>query len=389
MRMFLGITALMLSTIAFAERFSGINMPTSFNSITGSNMLMGFEQLPKSGRLNDNRLAWSETYWPSDRGGIAYRWNSPNPEPFTYKLKTKAQLQKMTLKEMGHLSPAELYDIALGDYSYSLTRKTLGLFSTRDLWWEGICHGWAQAAVNYPEPAQVVVTNKDGIKVPFGSSDVKGLLAMHDAYNSIGAYARVGERCSVRGKVPGEEDSRDGELPTPTQEQLDSDKCRDTNAGSFHIVITNMIGIHSKSFVADIDRLNDVWNQPIYSYSTKVLAEENVSGYDRSLGIERKVRVLTKMTYGEELQFWTAERAQTGMTNFVQKKPVTGTSNQAYRHKNYEYILEMDASGKIVGGEWVSASRPDFLWTKRRDSKFMNSPMPLGGLSNIYRPVRR
>ena len=32
---------------------------------------------------------------------------------------------------------------------------------------------------------------------------------------------------------------------------------------------------------------------------------------------------------------------------------------------HYEYILELDAAGKITGGEWVGASKevhPDFLW---------------------------
>ncbi len=389
MKMFLAITTFILSTVVYAERFGGINMPSNFNQITGSNMLMGFNEVPMSGKLNDNRLAWSETYWPSNKGGIAYRWNSPNPEPFKYKLKTKAQLLKMTSKELSELSPAELYDISQGDYSYTLTRRVLSLVSANDLWWEGICHGWSLAAANYPEPGQIVVQNKDGIKVPFGSSDVKGLLAMHDAYNSMGAYARVGERCDIRGKVPGEEDPRDGQIPVPTEEQFESEKCRDTNAGAFHIVITNMIGIHSKSFVADIDRMNDIWNQPIYGYNSKLVGEEDVSGADRAQGIERKVRIATRMTYGEELQFWTPERAQTGMTHFVQKKPVTGTPNQVFRHKDYEYILEMDGRGQIVGGEWITATRPDFLWMKRRDSKFLNSPMPLAGLANIYRPVKR
>lgn len=37
-----------------------------------------------------------------------------------------------------------------------------------------------------------------------------------------------------------------------------------------------------------------------------------------------------------------------------------------YTHKDvYDYVLELDASGKIIGGEWIGASKtnhPDFLW---------------------------
>lgn len=362
--------------------------PFNFNTIIGSSMILGFDELPANGHLVDDRVGWSETYWPSNKGGIAYRWNHPAPQPFKERLFSKNEILSMSESQLSQLSPAELYDIAQGDYSYSLTRKTLGQYSTKDLWWEGICHGWAQAAANYPEPDQVVVTNRDGVRVPFGSSDVKALLAMHDAYNSNGFYAQVGKRCSQRGKVPGEEDERDGDLPKPTEAQMNTDECRDINAGAFHLVITNMIGVHSKSFVAEIDRLNDVWNQPVVGYESAIVGEEAVTPDQRMSGIERRVRVTNKMKYGEELQFWTPERAATGMTNFVQKLPVTGTPNQAYRFKNYEYILELDRSGKIIGGEWISGTRPDFIWTKKKDARFLNGKFPLAGLNTIYRPVR-
>jgi hypothetical protein len=38
-------------------------------------------------------------------------------------------------------------------------------------------------------------------------------------------------------------------------------------------------------------------------------------------------------------------------------------------HDRYEYILELDATGRIVGGEWLPVSRrshPDFLWIPTR-----------------------
>ena len=168
------------------------------------------------------------------------------------------------------------------DYSYSLTKKVLGSVKPTDLWWEGICHGWSQAASNYSEPEQVVVTNKDGVKVPFGSSDVKGLLAMHDAYNSKGTFARVGDRCDVRGKVAGEESEEDGPIKPPSAADANKDKCADVNAGAFHVVITNMIGINSQGFVADVDRFNDVWNQPVTPLTGEV---EVFSGNYRDEGL--------------------------------------------------------------------------------------------------------
>ncbi len=381
--------ALLLSVSAFAERWDGANSPFNMNRIAKAPMITTFDDLPASASLADNRYSWSETYWPSNKGGIAYRWSHPDPQPFKYRLLKKEELKTMSSAQIGQLSPAELYDIAQGDYNYTLTRRVLGKFSTRDLWWEGICHGWAQASANYPEPSPVVVTNKDGIKVPFGSSDVKALLAGHEAWNYGGTFGFVGKRCRVRGKVPGEEDVRDGQIPTPTEEQYNSPDCRDVNAGAFHVVLTNLIGIHSRSFVADIDRLNDVWNQPVYGYASSLKNEESVSPDHRMQGIERRVRVATIFTYGEELKFWTPELESQGHRNFVSKLPVTGTGHQKYLSKNYEYILELDGAGKIVGGEWISETRPDFLWIYDRSAKFNNKVMPLSGLNAIYRPIRR
>lgn len=388
MKTFMALTILTVTSTGFAARFSGNNDPRMFNPVAASPMNLEFSALPLDGKLQDSTLGWSETYWPSNKGGIAYRWNAKNPQPFKEKLLTREEVKKATQEQLSELSPAELYDIAMGDYSYSLTKKVLKSNSPKDLWWEGICHGWAQAASNYSEPEKVVVTNKDGVKVPFGSSDVKGLLSLHDAWNSKGFFVRVGDRCAVRGKVPGEESEQDGPISAPSERDANSPKCSDVNAGAFHVVISNMIGINSQGFVADVDRYNDVWNQPVTEYSSEVLGSERVTPEESRSGIASKLRVKTKMTYGEELSFWSPEEEAAGEIAFVSKEPVTNTIHQAYRSKNYEYVLELDASGKIVGGTWISETRPDMLWTKKRDAAFRNGKFPLAGLNQIYKPVK-
>lgn len=339
------------------------------------------------GKLDDTTLGWSETYWPANKGGIAYRWNAKNPQPFKEKLLTREEVMKASQDQLSELSPAELYDIAMGDYSYSLTKKVLKTYKPTDLWWEGICHGWSQAASNYSEPAKVVVTNKDGVKVPFGSSDVKGLLSMHDAYNSKGLFVRVGDRCAVRGKVAGEESEEDGPIAPPSAAAANSEKCADVNAGAFHVVLTNMIGINSQGFVADVDRFNDVWNQPVTSYTSEVVGPVAVTAEEAKRGVKSKLQVKTIMTYGEELKFWNAEDEAAGDLNFVSKEPVANTVHQEYRSKNYEYIVELDVTGNVIGGTWITETRPDMLWTKKRDVKFLNGKFPLAGLSKIYEPV--
>lgn len=377
-----------LAANAHAAKWNKSNNPNYFNVIAKVKMNPQFSDLPLKAEISDNRYGWSESYWPSNLGGIAYRWNSPNPEPFKFKLKSKAEVLKMSEAELSELSPAELYDIAMGDYSYSLTKKVLSKYSPKDLWWEGICHGWAQAASNYAEPDKTVITNKDGVKVPFGASDVKGLISMHDAFNSKGMYVRVGDRCSVPGKVAGEENEEDGKLPVVSKRDAERPECADVNAGAFHIVLSSMIGLNDHGFVADVDRFNDVWNQPVTAYESIVLGEEELNANDIKNGVSRKLRVKTKMTYGEELMFYDPEEAAKGELGFVSKEPVTGTPAQTTKSKDYEYVLELDIAGNIIGGEWISETRPDMLWMKKKDDKFLNGRLPLAGLNLIYKPVK-
>ncbi|WPU67030.1 hypothetical protein [Peredibacter starrii] len=383
---------LVLATVALigsahAAKWDRNNNPKLFDAVAATKINMTFHDLPLSARLLDDSMAWSETFWPSRFGGIAYRWNHPNPQPFKYTLHTKEELLKMSEKELSQLSPSELYDIAMGDYGYTLTKKTLKSYKPDDLWWEGICDGWALAASHYSEPDKTVVTNKDGIKVPFGASDVKGLLSMHEAYNANGMYARVGARCKVNGKVTGESFPDDKFPNPPAPKDANRPECADVNAGAFHVVIANMIGINSQGFIAEVDRYNDVWNQPVYSYDSKIVGELPLTEKDIKAGIDKKIQIKTDMTYAEELVFWKQKYADEGYLGFVSKEPVTGTLAQTYSVRNYEYVIELDNAGQVIGGEWISETRPDMIWAKAKVPKFINGKYPLAGLSIIYKPV--
>jgi hypothetical protein len=389
MKKYVVLAGMCLGGHAFAEKWNVQNNPMNFNLVAKVKLSAVLNKLPLAGELKDDRYGWSDSYWPSNLGGIAYRWNHPNPAPFKYKFHTKEQVLRMSEAQLSELSPAELYDISQADYNYTLTKKVLKTYSPQDLWWEGICHGWALAAVHYPEPDKTVYTSKDGVRVPFGASDVKALLSMHDAFNSKGLYVRVGARCGVEGKVHGEAFGQDGGKPMPNRKDANKDECKDVNAGAFHIVLTNMIGVNSQGFVADVDRFNDVWNQPVTGFKTTIHEDAALTVADLKNGISRKVRVTTTMIYGNELEFYSPESEAEGVLGFVSKEPVTGTSAQSFKKKYYEYILELDVRGNIIGGEWISDSRPDFLWLKAKDQRFLDGRFPLSGLNSIYKPVIR
>lgn len=380
------ILTLGLSAAASADTWDRWNNPRIFRPIVPNKTInYSFEELPLVGALkSEDKLGWSESYWPSNKGGIAYRWNHPDPQPFTYKILTKEEVLGMSEAELAQLSPAELYDISQSDYNFTLTKKVLAKYSPDKQWWEGICHGWSLAASRYAEPDKVEVVNNDGVKVPFGSSDVKALLSMHDANNAQAYYVRVGRRCNITGKVPGEGTENDNKTTMPTGILARLPHCQDVNAGTFHVVISNMIGIHQLGFAADIDRFNDVWNQPITGYESTIISEEK-TGRKK---VARKVKIQTKMIFADELSFYSPELEAEGDRAFVSKNPVLGTEAQAYKERIYEYVLEIDAKGKIIGGEWLTASRPDMLWGRAKENEFHNTPWPLQGLNQIYKPTK-
>lgn len=382
MRLAVLSAALILSAPVLAEKWNGGNNPNMLSNLTGKRITTQFSALPLKAEVSNPHYIWSDTFWPANKGGIAYRWNNePNPQNFKYRLLSKNEVKNAPLSELEKLSPAEKYDIFMGNYDYPLTKKVLKMNSPRDLWWEGICHGWSQAAVMHIEPARNDIKNADGVVVPFGSSDVKGLLDLYYAkVHKTNKRFQIGRRCKAIGKVPGEGDSRDRVTAEPSERQRNSSDCADINAGAFHLALANMIGINDMGLVVEIDRYNDVWNQPVGKYESEI-----VSRVQTRYG--SKVRIKNRMTYGEELNLLTPEE-RNDEGGFMSMDPVTGTENNTTRSRVYEYYVELDTNGNVIGGEWISNTRPDFIWSKAGTDRFLNDGYGLSGLNQIYLPVR-
>lgn len=378
----LSVAVVLTTASAFAASWDGNNNPSKLKFMTGKNTVTRFSALPLRAELSNTHYIWSDTFWPANKGGIAYRWNAePNPQNFRYRMLSKEQVKSAPLSELEKLSPAEKYDIFMGRYDYPLTRKVLSMNSPRDLWWEGICHGWSQAAVMHIEPARNDLKNPDGVVVPFGSSDVKGLLDFYYAkVHQTDKRFQIGRRCKAIGKVPGEGDSRDRVTAEPSASQRNSADCSDVNAGAFHVTLANMIGLNDQGLVVEIDRYNDVWNQPVGKYEAEIVKRTPV----RSGEI---VQVKMRMTYGEELNLLTEEELD-DEGGFMSMNPVTGTPQNTTRTRTYEYTLELDQAGNVTGGEWISNTRPDFLWSKGKADRFIDGGYGLSGLNRVYLPVR-
>lgn len=311
-----------------------------------------FEALPTSGAVAANKRPWSDSYWPSREGGIASRWypRVSGAESFYYRPPTEAEVRSMPRNSLMTLSPAEKYDILMGRFDYPTVNSERRRTSPNRPSWEGICHGWAAAALLYGEPRPVDVRSQSGITVPFGSSDVKALLTYYIGTVRYNAGSRfMGSRCNAELN----EGSESGNIA-----------CRDTNAGAFHVVLTNMVGRMGQGVIIDVDRNYQVWNQPVSGFSTQVLGQQRPSP-GSAMGTVREVVVRSQVRYTLEVY------------------PTWNAGQYAEKVVTYNYRLELDGSGRIIGGEWLQFQRPDFLWVPTQ--------LPFdgywAGIANIYNPM--
>ena len=235
--------------------------------------------------------------------------------------------------------------------------------------WERLCHAWAHAILQYESPQNVVVTNPDGIEIPFGASDIKALLTYNLHHNeSLAGTKFLGSRCELNvdhlteqlqnGKIT------QAEYRKQYRSILKTSACADTNAGAFHITLANQIALMDEGFVVDVTRDSEVWNQGVYSFESEVLRESKKVLKSSAKGTVKRIFLKTTMKYVNEISFsWQGEVA---------------SEDQPEGIKVYHYWLELDAQNEIVGGEWAKPKeipnqlekvdadekddRPDFLW---------------------------
>ena len=225
------------------------------------------------------------------------------------------------------LAPAEKYDIYMGRYDYPLKYEVDTLARSGLESWEGLCHGWAAATLNFKTPKAIIVKNPDGLEVPFASSDIKALLSYAYSKLIIKDENILGKRCEKRFF-------------------MDEDNCDDDLAAHiFHAVITNKIGLRGQSFIMDIDRYKEVWNHPVVGYESKVMST-------RKSGVGRTITLSTQIKY----------------LDLVEQNSWEHVRNM-YSYMTFKYEINVNQYGTMISGKWLSRDRPDFLWeTKKTDA---------------------
>lgn len=398
--------------------------------------------LPLAGELALDKTPWASSFWPNVYSGIAFRWNEYYQERpvfapmhlrveelkkligeskkelfadettserrkeiiaeiakkdreieklerakgqqyksyfFDFKRpKSKRDILRMSREERAKLSPAEKYDIYVGDYKFTLTNHILKTTSPFNKYWEGICNGWSSAAIEFEEPQAISLKNADGIMVDFGASDLKALLSYyHVALTSNPATQRytlvnrVGHRCNV--VFPAEswfigangqeyyKHIENGEVKIYKV----PDECVDMNPGAFHIVLANQIAVKNEGFIAEMVRDNEIWNQPIYKFDSKIVDEASEIRRNATRGTVKQITVETKIYYANDggRIFWGTDNPEDEF--YAWWNATTGTENFRLAQKEVKYHLDLDRNGKIIGGMWLSYERADFVWVKK------------------------
>ncbi|MFW7382225.1 MAG: hypothetical protein ACOH5I_25720 [Oligoflexus sp.] len=331
------------------EAWSSNNRP---EIISGDDMEFGLQNLPLEGQAQT--IGWSDDYWPSFRGGISYRWQDRS---YLYTVPSSGELASLNV---ARLSPAEKYDYYMGRFDFPTVQaeraRTQVMRTNRNSpiydpefeipSWYGLCHGWAPASVNFQEPQPITVQAINGVEVPFGSSDIKALLTYYQQYKgnrSVKNYF-MSERCNESFKELDEMLKNQEITEEEYHNRRNQGSCKGVNAGAFHLVLTNELGIKQEPIIADVTRDAEVMNYPIHSYQTEVLEETEGASDTAAAGTVREVKVRTSI-----------EHSLSTLAKWEAFEPAT-------KKRIYEYVLEIDADGKIIGGEWVTDERPDFLW---------------------------
>lgn len=361
-----------------------------------------FDQLPLSGELETD--VWAGSYWPTYQGGITQRWaEGYGPKRYAYEIKEYDADAEASIINL--LSPAEKFDLYLGykklfpvlplggGRHYTPGGREMKMWDIynpgwRDMvdWvgltqyerirtqimktvpdheeydpefkiptWEGLCHAWAPAAYLTKDPKGITVTGEGGVEIPFKASDLRALMTYFYHFNPA-ETSFLGGRCNadfsdLRFKLANGEISKE-----EFDKTLEALNCRDTNAGAFHVVLTNQIGIIGESFVADITRDLEVWNHPIKSYESEVVERREIENDAERIELNAApdaveiVQLRTKMNYVIE--------------RIASDRP--SSTYPTMHTQYYQYRLELDEDGKILGGEWLQDRRPDFLWKQKR-----------------------
>ncbi|WP_394831988.1 hypothetical protein LVJ94_36270 [Pendulispora rubella] len=350
---------------AMQERTGSVKQPEAWSprdnpSLFTSNLEKRLSNLPRIGEAA--KIPWAGSYWPTFKDGINYRWDGPNSDSPAKKYELafgRSGVEDAVSRTSGvdahggrrSCTKSSQCDYNQGEACAKRTGESRGRCIPT---WFGICHAWAPAAILVPEPQHDVVKNGVTFHVP----DIKALVSLvHESVTT----KFVSLRCNAE----------EGDMDPDEYGRPRSD-CRDTNPGTLHILLANYLGIRKQSFVEDRTYDYQVWNQPLRNF--KVLSTETVTSQEaNALVVGDSEDASSDYLFNPKAV--TFVHVKTEVTYITESGPEEGhlasKIDEYTRGSRYDYVLELDGNGEIIGGEWVGRSKsdhPDFLWLPVRQN---------------------
>ena len=258
-----------------AEQWASADDPSIFSST----LKYALADLPKDGEAT--MIPWASSYWPTYKDSINDKWDGVGSEAATTKYgrafavsgvedavsKFRGIDADSTRKACKQTSECK---VDLGEECAMRAGKTDGRCLPT---WFGICHAWAPASILVPEPRHAVTRNG----VTFKVNDIKALITLaHDGVENrfVSLRCERDDRTGATNPVEFDDNGRPRDIA-----------CRDSNAGSFHVLVTNYLGIQRASFVFDQTYDDEVWNQPLRGFHVVDQHEVDVAEANRIIGV--------------------------------------------------------------------------------------------------------
>lgn len=337
--------------------------------------------------LADQAQPWSDDYWAIYLGCLGRRYADPKfPASSDWQDNHEyirqhpvAKLVSEGSAGIDRLSPAEKYDLLVGD---SAGRLTAAMWAEGEEYyhasgevetWMGICHGWAPASFMLPRPTKPVTVHAAGgdTAITFYPADIKALASL--LWASANTVTRfIGGRCN------------DKDPATDANGRVISAKAFDTNPGTWHLAIVNQLGAAGRSLVIDATYDYEVWNQPMAGYEYRYFNPQTMR-----LAPALKDATVTRDDYTHDRFKKYRSRSAAAYVGvimharyMVEVDPThhrsDGPSSDAVNTTIYKYDLELDAAGRIIGGEWFTGkAHPDFLWTPPAGARAISPAEPM------------
>ncbi|MFL5786376.1 MAG: hypothetical protein ACJ76H_17285 [Bacteriovoracaceae bacterium] len=422
--------------------FSTDEMRSRIERMTeNKNFLWDIREMERRGlnRANTRVQPWGGSFWPLIGGGVANTYQKKDQTIFITTPLQNVMWQKnysdfkkrrekvypniydLSEEELAKLAPSEKYDLILGDTTFDLTNRVwdyVQRWGSGKKWnfltkidlpdgyripeashfmaiWEGICHGWALGAGYTARPEKTFfITLPNGKKMAVYPNDVKALASLMWANSTIQDNVLFeGNRCNKRNP----DRDKFGRFIDTQIDQNDSvllPRCADVHPGVFHTTVVNVMGIEGRPIVLDHNAKLPIANQPVGGYEL-----EYFNPKDGKTG-PLSTSMISVSDYGDKDLYKINRNPETayivGVAMNVKyidwelpKKHESNTpADDTVVDYKFNYDLEINAAGKIVGGQWrvsrkggtglfkQTTNQPDYFWLAPRDYKKYFQPVP-------------